>query len=86
MPQLPQGALRDASIDLCDEGPCVLVVRISVTGGVLWYPQRCCSEGNRGLGLVLFCTCRRVWQCGAHNEAVTDGPGLRVGGVLQLVC
>ena len=33
-------------------------------------------------GLVLFCACRQVWQCGA----VTGGPGLRLGGVFRLVC
>ena len=86
MPQFPQGAPRGAPVHVCGEGPCVLVVRDSVGGYVGWCPQRCCSEGNRGLGLVLFCACRRVWQCGAHNEAVTDGPGLRVGGVFRLVC
>ena len=86
MTQFPQGASRGAPVRICDEGPCVLVMRDSVGGDVRCCPQHCCSEGNRGLGLVLFCTCMRVWQCGAHNEAVTDGPGLHVGGVLRLVC
>ena len=56
MPQFPQGAPRGAPVRVCDEGPCLFVVRDSVRGGVGWCPQRCCSEGNRGLGLVLFCT------------------------------
>ena len=58
MPQLPQGAARDASMHVCDEGLCVLVVRNCVKGDVLWYPQRCCSEGNQGLGLGLFGACK----------------------------
>ena len=86
MPQLPQGAPRGAPVHVCGEGPCVLVVRDSIGEYVGLCPQLCCSEGNRGLRLVLFCTCRRVWQCGAHNQAWTDGPGIRVGGVIQLVC
>ena len=86
MPHFPQSTRRGAPVRVCNERPCVLVERDSIRGAVEWCPQRCCSEGNRGLGLDLFCTCRRVWQCGARNEAVTDGPGLRVGGVIQLVC
>ena len=60
MPQFPQGAPRGAPVRVCGEGPCVLVVRDSVRGDVMWYPQRCCSEGNRSLGLDLFCACKRV--------------------------
>ena len=51
----PQGAPRGAPVHVCDVGPCVHVVRDSAGGDVGWCPQRCCSEGNRGLGLVLFC-------------------------------
>ena len=54
MPQFPQGAPRGTPVRVCDEGPCVRVVRDSVRGDVGWRPQRCCSEGNRGLELVLF--------------------------------
>ena len=86
MPQFPQGGPRGAPVRVCDEGPGVLVLRDGVRGDVGLCPQRCCSEENRGLGLVLFCTNGRVWQCGAHNEAVIDGHGLCVGGVLRLVC
>ena len=78
MPQIPQGAPRGAPVRAGDEGPCVLVAWDCVRGYVGWRSQRCCSEGNRS-------TCRRVWQCGAHNEAVLDGPGVRVGGVIQLL-
>ena len=80
MPQFPQGAPRGAPVRVCDEGPCVFVERGSVRGDVEWCPQRCCSDGSQGLGIGLFCTCKR------YNEAETDGPGLRVGGVFRLVC
>ena len=63
------GAPRGAPGRVCDEGPCVLVVRDSVRGDVGWCPQRCCSEGNRGLGLVLFCACRRVWHIYHFRDA-----------------
>ena len=86
MPQFPQGSFAGAPVRVCDEGPCVVVVRDSVRGDVEWSPQHCCSEGNQGLGLDLFCACERVWQRCAHNEAVTGGPCLRVGGAIRLVC
>ena len=38
------------------------------------------------MGIVIFSACKLVWQCGAHNEAVTGGPGFRVEGVFRLVC
>ena len=37
MPQFPQGAPRGAPAHVCDEGPCRLVIRDIVTGGVLLY-------------------------------------------------
>ena len=39
---------------VCDEGPCVFVVRDSVTGCVLQIPQHICSDGNRYMELNLF--------------------------------
>ena len=86
MPQFPQGAPRGVLAHVYDEGPCVLVVRNSVREELLWYPQRCFSEGNRGLGLGLFCACKWEWRCGAHNKAVTGVPGLRVGYEIRFVC
>ena len=86
MPQFPQGAPGGAPVHVCDEGPCVFVVRDSLRGNVGWCPRRCCSECNQALDPDLFCACRWVWQCGAHNEAVTGGPDLRVGGMTRLVC
>ena len=54
MPQFPQYAPRGNPVRVYDDEPCVLVVRDSVGGDVEWCPQRCCSEGNQGLGLYLF--------------------------------
>ena len=73
MPQFPQGAHIGTTLRVCDDGACVLVVRDNIKGDVLCYPQRCCSEGNRGLVLGLFCACKGGWRCGAHSEATTGG-------------
>ena len=55
----------------------MIVVRDSVAGGVLLHPHRSCSEGSRKLGLGLFC---------ANNQTGTGRAGLRLGGVVRIVC
>ena len=51
-----EASLRNTTVSssACVEGSCVLVLD-SVRGGVFWCPQRCCSVGNRGSGLDIFC-------------------------------
>ena len=85
MPKFPQGAPLGAPVRVCDGCPCVSVVRDSVRGYVEWCPQLCYSGANQGLRLDLFCTFKQVWQCGAHNDSMIDGPWFRVGGVIRLV-
>ena len=58
--QFSRRASRGASVCLCDGGPCAFVVGDSIRGDGEWWPHWCCSEGNQGSRLDLFCTFKRV--------------------------
>ena len=51
MAQFPQGAPSGAPVRVCDEGPCVLVVRNSVREDVEWFLQ-CCFNGLKHKAIV----------------------------------